>query len=188
MSRKNIQRISLISRDAAPFRAQTHLYLKAKIMRGGYKPCAGIKERDLMKTLGVSITFIRETIRQVEGHKPITVEQKVGTRVRIMSASEAHEICLMRATIEKLAVSLFKNLFYISLKKLTNSFGQLRASFKESSSELIIKQKNKCFRLIYLHLGNQVLSGLVDSLASQSWRWLSLSLAHSNPDPKRLIF
>ena len=54
LSRKNEKKTSFIARDAAPLRAQAHLYLRDKIIRGDYKPGARIKERELIETLGVS--------------------------------------------------------------------------------------------------------------------------------------
>lgn len=186
LSRKNEKTTSFIARDAAPLRAQAHLYLRDKIIRGDYKQGARIKERELIETLGVSRTVIREVIRQLETEKLITVEPQVGPRVRIMSASEAYEIYLIRATLEKLAVSLFiENQSEKTLKKLKDSFRQLETSLKKSSPDLIIKQKNKFFEIIYLYAGNQVLSGLIDTLTCQSWRWRTLGLTHPNRDPKR---
>ena len=153
LSRKNEKKTSFIARDAAPLRAQAHLYLRDKIIRGDYKPGARIKERELIETLGVSRTVIREVIRQLETEKLITVEPQVGPRVRIMSASEAYEIYLIRATLEKLAVSLFiENQSEKTLKKLKDSFRQLETSLKKGSPDLIIKQKNKFFEIIYLYL------------------------------------
>jgi len=186
LSRKNEKKTSFIARDAAPLRAQAHLYLRDKIIRGDYKPGARIKERELIETLGVSRTVIREVIRQLETERLITVEPQVGPRVRIMSASEAYEIYLIRATLEKLAVSLFiENQSEKKLKKLKDSFWQLETSLKKGSPDLIIKQKNKFFEIIYLYAGNQVLSGLIDTLTCQSWRWRTLGLTHPNRDPKR---
>ena len=164
LSRKNEKKTSFIARDAAPLRAQAHLYLRDKIIRGDYKPGARIKERELIETLGVSRTVIREVIRQLETEKLITVEPQVGPRVRIMSASEAYEIYLIRATLEKLAVSLF---------------------IENQSEKKLKKLKDKFFEIIYLYAGNQVLSGLINTLTCQSWRWRTLGLTHPNRDPKR---
>ena len=72
-----------------------------------------------------------------------------------------------------------------TLKKLKDSFRQLETSLKKGSPDLIIKQKNKFFEIIYLYAGNQVLSGLIDTLTCQSWRWRTLGLRHPNRDPKR---
>ena len=43
LSRKNEKKTLFIARDAAPLRAQAHLYLRDKIIRGDYKPGARIK-------------------------------------------------------------------------------------------------------------------------------------------------
>ena len=61
----------------------------------------------------------------------------------------------------------------------------VETSLKKASPDLIIKQKNKFFEIIYLYAGNQVLSGLIDTLTCQSWRWRTLGLTHPNRDPKR---
>ena len=176
----------VIARDAAPLRAQAHLFLHEKIIRGDYRPSARIKERELIEKLGVSGTTTREAIRQLENERLITVEPQVGPTVRIMSATEANEICLIRATLEKLAVSLFiKNQSSAGLKQLQNTFNKLITSFGGQKPGAIIKQKNKFFKIIYYYAGNQVLSCLIDSLIGQSWRWRSIGLNHPNRDPKR---
>ena len=181
-----MQKNQIIARDAAPLRAQAHGFIRDKIIRGDYKPGARIKERELIEVLGVSRTVIREAIRQLETERLITVEPQVGPRVRVMSVNEAHEIYLIRATLEKLAVSLFiQNASISACQKLTQSFSKLQNSVKQQTPATIIKQKNKFFEIIYRYAENQVLSGLIESLTSQSWRWRALGLTHPNRDPAR---
>jgi DNA-binding GntR family transcriptional regulator len=48
-----------------------------------------------------------------------------------------------------------------------------------------MKHKNAFFEIIYRYAENQVLSSLINSLTSQSWRWRALGLTHPNRDPER---
>ena len=83
---------------------QVYELLREKIQNLELKPGESINERWLADWLGVSRTPIREAIKRLSDIGLIKIIPNVGTSVARIDARKATELCLIRASLEAVAV------------------------------------------------------------------------------------
>lgn len=90
----------MITRHAAPLRAQVVEAVRSAIVAGEFAPGDRLKENDLCEKFAVSRTVIRETLRQLESERLIHIEPQVGPTVSSLTFSEAKSLYQVRAALE----------------------------------------------------------------------------------------
>jgi len=80
--------------------------IKQAIVDGALVPGQRIVESKLAQDLGVSLTPVREAVRQLAGEGILTVTPNRGPSVRILTAEDAFELYSLRAMLEGLAIRL----------------------------------------------------------------------------------
>lgn len=89
-------------------REEVAIFLRNKILKGEIKQGDRIKEAEIAEELGISRGPIREAFRQLEQEGLITYSARRGCTVKTISATDAAELYLLRATLENLAVKMCK--------------------------------------------------------------------------------
>ena len=94
-------------RPVAPsMRLQVREQLRNAILSGQLKPGDHILEADLARQFGVSITPIREALRELESARLVVSQPHRGTIVRQLTKQDIREMYTLRAHLERLAVQL----------------------------------------------------------------------------------
>ena len=84
--------------------------IRQKILEGEFKPGDRMKENEIAELFGVS-REVREALRQIEQEGLVRYERNVGCSVAAVTEQDIYEVCLLRATLEILAVRLNKGNF-----------------------------------------------------------------------------
>jgi|APMI01.1.fsa_nt_gi DNA-binding GntR family transcriptional regulator len=116
----------LVSREAAPVRAQVLENLRAAIVEQRFLPGDRLREKDLCELTGTSRTSVREALRQLESEGLVTVLANIGPVVATVTLKGARDIYEVRAALEGLAGKLFAERAsasqVLSLEELVSSF------------------------------------------------------------------
>ena len=80
--------------------------IRQGIRDGEYAQGERIVESKLARDLGISLTPIREAVRELVGEGILTVSPNRGPSVRILSPDDAFELYTLRAQLEALAIRL----------------------------------------------------------------------------------
>src|ERR1043166_9019014 len=86
--------------SATPLRKQAEESLRKAILSGRYDAGERLKERQLMESLGVSRTLLREALRQIEAEGLVTLVPNRGPVVSVLSYEDAEEIYEIRGILE----------------------------------------------------------------------------------------
>src|SRR5262245_9679086 len=89
--------------SATPLRKQAEEGLRKAILSGQYDAGERLKERQLMESLGVSRTLLREALRQIEAEGLVTLVPNRGPVVSVLSYEDAEEIYEVRGILESQA-------------------------------------------------------------------------------------
>lgn len=96
-----------LGRQAAPLREQVLEVLRNAILDFDLKPGQRLVERELIESLGVSRTTVREVLRELTAEGLVTVIPQKGAVVYAPTPSEAADLYAVRASLEGLAVQRF---------------------------------------------------------------------------------
>ncbi|WP_430335931.1 GntR family transcriptional regulator [Rhodococcus sp. ACT016] len=80
--------------------------LRSEILSGALAPGTPIGQDKVAERLGVSITPVREALRNLESVGLVVYEPNFGAKVAELAAGEMEELYLLRATVEGLAARL----------------------------------------------------------------------------------
>lgn len=97
----------VVTRSAAPLRAQAAAVLRDAILTLNLREGERLVERELIERLGVSRTTVREALRELESEGLVEVIPQRGAVVRVLSPSEAVDLYGARLAIETLVVGKF---------------------------------------------------------------------------------
>jgi DNA-binding GntR family transcriptional regulator len=96
-----------LGRVAAPLREQVTATLRQAIVDFALQPGQRLVERELMESLAVSRTTIREAIRELAAEGLVTVVPQKGAVVTAPSLDDAIDLYEVRASLESLVVQRF---------------------------------------------------------------------------------
>jgi DNA-binding GntR family transcriptional regulator len=81
-------------------------YLRKRILNGEYQPGTALLTNALAMDIGVSRTPIRDALRQLEADGLVTIQPRIGARVKHMDLKEFREMCELRLALESHAAGL----------------------------------------------------------------------------------
>jgi DNA-binding GntR family transcriptional regulator len=81
-------------------------YLRKRILNGEYPPGMALMTNALAPEIGVSRTPIRDALRQLEKDGLVTIQARLGARVKQMDLKEFREMCELRLALESHAAGL----------------------------------------------------------------------------------
>jgi DNA-binding GntR family transcriptional regulator len=96
-----------LGRPTAPLREQVLEVLRTAILDLDLKPGQRLVERQLIESLGVSRTTVREVLRELTAEGLVTVVPQKGAVVYAPTPSEAADLYAVRTSLEGLAVQRF---------------------------------------------------------------------------------
>ncbi|MET0453521.1 MAG: GntR family transcriptional regulator [Mycobacterium sp.] len=96
-----------VGRTAAPLREQVIAALRQAIIDFQLVPGQRLVERELIESLGVSRTTIREALRELASEGLVTVVPQRGAIVSVPSLDDAADLYEVRASLESLIVQRF---------------------------------------------------------------------------------
>ncbi|MFX0578708.1 GntR family transcriptional regulator [Nocardia nepalensis] len=103
--------------------------LRSEILSGAMPPGTPILQDKVAERLGVSITPVREALRNLESVGLVVYESNFGAKVAELAAGELEELYLLRATVEGLAARLAaKSISPTELARLHDIHRELRAA------------------------------------------------------------
>src|ERR671930_1642149 len=92
-----------VGRVAAPLREQVLDVLRQAILDFRFKPGQRLIERELIEQIGVSLTTVREVLRQLAAEGLVTTIPQKGAIVASPSRADAEDLYEVRAALEALA-------------------------------------------------------------------------------------
>jgi DNA-binding GntR family transcriptional regulator len=81
-------------------------YLRKRILSGEYQPGMALMTNAFSPEIGVSRTPIRDALRQLEKDGLVTIQPRIGARVKQMDLKEFREMCELRLALESHAAGL----------------------------------------------------------------------------------
>ena len=175
-----------IQRAAAPLRRQVVERLREAIVSGRLPPGARLIERELIASMGVSRTVIRETLRELESEGLIAVIPNKGPIVRELTLAEAADLYAIRAVLEGLAARLFAARASPShLNRLARALDLTAKAYDQADPPRIFRTKDAFYGVLFEGAGSEALSLMIGALHGRISRWRALGLGHPRRSPSR---
>ncbi|GAA3662077.1 GntR family transcriptional regulator [Microbacterium marinilacus] len=158
-----------VSRVAAPLREQVIDALTRAILDNRLTGGQRLVERELMESLGVSRTTIREALRELASRGLITVVPQRGAVVSAPTREEAQDLYEVRAALESLIVERF-------VERATDdqvaALGEAVARFAEQVSRHedvfdVLNAKGEFYTVLLDGAGSEVYRELVERLQTR---------------------
>ena len=151
--------------SATPLRKQAEEDLRKAILAGKYDAGERLKERQLMETLGVSRTLLREALRQIEAEGLVTLVPNRGPVVSVLSYEDAEEIYEVRGTLEAQAcVGFVLRASSAHVRKLQDVFANLKQAAEGGDVLRTLELSSDFYDVILEGSGNKVLSSMLKLL------------------------
>ena len=175
-----------IQRAAAPLRRQVVERVREAIVSGRLQPGARLIERELIASMGVSRTVIRETLRELESEGLIALIPNKGPIVRELTLAEAADLYAIRAVLEGLAARLFATRAAPShLARLERALDLTAKAYEHGDPARILKAKDAFYDVLFEGAGSETLSLMIGTLHGRISRWRSLGLGHPRRSASR---
>jgi GntR family transcriptional regulator, rspAB operon transcriptional repressor len=95
------------SGPAASLADKAYLAIRDEILRGQFRPGTPLSPRRLARELGMSVLPVAGALRRLEDDGLVERRARVGTRVRVPSASDIRELYELREALETQSARLF---------------------------------------------------------------------------------
>jgi len=175
-----------VQRSVAPLRRQVAERLRQSIIAGRLPPGARLIERELIASMGVSRTVIRETLRELESEGLIAMIPNKGPIVRELTLAEATDLYSIRAVLEGLAARLFAARADPShVARLARALDLTAKAYKMGDPARIFETKDVFYDVLFDGAGSETLSLMIGTLHGRISRWRSLGLGHPQRSPSR---
>lgn len=150
---------------ATPLRKQAEESLRKAILSGRYDAGERLKERQLMESLGVSRTLLREALRQIEAEGLVTLVPNRGPVVSVLSYEDAEEIYEVRGILESQAcIGFVLRASSGHVRKLEAVFARLKAAAEAGDVNATLVHSGEFYDVILEGSGNKILSSMLKLL------------------------
>jgi DNA-binding GntR family transcriptional regulator len=150
---------------ATPLRKQAEESLRKAILSGRYDAGERLKERQLMESLGVSRTLLREALRQIEAEGLVTLVPNRGPVVSVLSYEDAEEIYEVRGILESQAcIGFVLRASSNHVRKLEAVFVRLKAAAEAGDLNATLVLSGEFYDVILEGSGNKILSSMLKLL------------------------
>lgn len=175
-----------VQRSVAPLRRQVAERLRQAIIAGRLQPGTRLIERELIASMGVSRTVIRETLRELEAEGLVAMIPNKGPIVRELTLAEATDLYSIRAVLEGLAARLFAERVGPShLARLARALDVTAKAYTKGDPARIFEAKDRFYDVFFDGAGSETLSLMIGTLHGRISRWRSLGLGHPQRSPYR---
>lgn len=160
--------------ELAPLQT-THEWVRARlrqaIMDGDYKPGDPLKQTELAARLQVSVTPVREAMRDLASEGLVVLDPQRVARVRDLDAQEAGEVAAIRELLEPLAAQLAAR---HAEPEQIERIGALAAECAASVTDAEYLDSNRRFHMAVIAAANApVLAGILSNLRLISSMYLA---------------
>ena len=150
---------------ATPLRKQAEQSLRNAILSGRYDAGERLKERQLMESLGVSRTLLREALRQIEAEGLVTLVPNRGPVVSVLSYEDAEEIYEVRGILESQAcIGFVLRASSAHVRKLQAVFAKLKPAAEAGDVLRTLELSGDFYDVILEGSGNKILSSMLKLL------------------------
>lgn len=150
---------------ATPLRKQAEESLRKAILSGRYDAGERLKERQLMESLGVSRTLLREALRQIEAEGLVTLIPNRGPVVSVLSYEDAEEIYEVRGILESQAcIGFVLRASSSHVHKLQAVFAKLKPAAEAGDVQGTLEFSGDFYDAILEGSGNKILSSMLKLL------------------------
>lgn len=148
--------------SATPLRRRAEENLRKAILSGRYDAGERLKERQLMESLGVSRTLLREALRQIEAEGLVTLVPNRGPVVSVLSYEDAEEIYEVRAALEAQAcVGFVLRASSNHVRKLQGVFADLKRAAQAGDVLRTLELSGDFYDVILEGNGNKILGSML---------------------------
>jgi DNA-binding GntR family transcriptional regulator len=167
----------------APLRRRVEDALRLAITSGQFAPGDRLRERQLMESLKVSRTSLREALRQIEAEGLVALEPNRGSVVTRVSYEEAEEIYEVRSVLEAQACSGFAKCgSYAQMAQLRVLFEKMTAAADAGDVWETLEIKSRLYQIIFEGCGNRLIRQMLSQLHNRAMLLRRMSLS----EPTRL--
>ena len=158
--------------------------LREAIVSGRLKPGERLMELQLAEEMGVSRTPVREAIRKLELEELIITIPRKGAYVADLSLKDAAEVFEIRGSLEGLAANLAaERITEEEIESLERLLVQTKECINDKDIKKIVEKDEQFHGIIYIASRNKKLSGILNNLREQVYRFRVTSLTKN---PRRL--
>jgi len=169
---------------SAPQTAHAYAYeaLRSRILTGELRPGAPLIQASLAKELGVSMTPVREALRDLSTEGLVTLLPHKGTAVTLLDLADAKEIHTIRLKLEPDATRLAVD--HVSLDVL-NRAEALYSDMSETADHRWVVCNRDFHKLLLSPAPAPRLVGILNSLLEAAALYVPLAITHRvGPDPQ----
>lgn len=156
--------------------AMAYSELRRRIVSGELKPSSRLSQYDLAEEMGMSITPLREAIRQLASEDWVEMDTHRDVRVSPMSGSEARQLVEVRLSMEPVATQL------AALRRTDRDIEEMKRTAAEllpvtrTWGEEAVAAHRAFHRAIYVASHNDVMIRLLDDLWDKTDRYRRVGL------------
>ena len=151
--------------------------IKTAIIKGKFKPGEKISEGELAESMGISRTPLREAFRKLENEGFIEIIPRKGAVVTQIDPTEAHDLYLIKSTLEGLAARLaVGRIKEKDIERLERINADLKELIAENELESFYRTHSRFHEAFVKVSGNNRLIQMISNLNDHFQRFGIVSL------------